>query len=114
VIQSFSAESLKRLRSKHGCTLPLVYLPSNRDDTTRDGLAKIKQFADGLAPNKAMVVARPGLIADAHALGMSVTIWTCRTGQTGSHATVADEMAHFLKLGVDAIFTDNPDRFPRK
>jgi glycerophosphoryl diester phosphodiesterase len=28
---------------------------------------------------------------------------------------VREEMAHFLyRLGVDAVFTDNPDQFPRK
>jgi glycerophosphoryl diester phosphodiesterase len=29
--------------------------------------------------------------------------------------TVKDEMADFLyRLGVDALFTDNPDQFPRR
>jgi glycerophosphoryl diester phosphodiesterase len=45
---------------------------------------------------------------------MSVTIWTCRSGQSGRFKTVQEEMKHFLELGVDAIFTDNPDQFPKK
>ena len=45
---------------------------------------------------------------------MSVTVWTFRAGQTGAFKSVRDEMDHFLKqLHVDAVFTDNPDQFPR-
>lgn len=114
VIQSFSAESLKALRADHGCKLPLVYL-FGPGEWTAEKLKGVKAFADGIAPNKAAVLARPGLVADAHALGMSVTVWTCRAGQTGKFATVKDEMRHFLReLKVDAVFTDNPDQFPRE
>lgn len=114
VIQSFSAESLKALRTDHGCKLPLVYL-FGPGEWTAEKLKGVKAFADGIAPNKAAVLARPGLVADAHALGMSVTVWTFRAGQTGKFASVKDEMRHFLReLKVDAVFTDNPDQFPRE
>ena len=77
-------------------------------------MKKIKEFAGGIAPNKALVLARPGIVKQAHDFGMSVTIWTCREGQTGKFPTVKAEMTYLLKeLGVDAIFTDNPDQFPR-
>lgn len=116
VIQSFSADSLKLLRNDHGCKLPLVYLigsPSS-EYATADGLEKVKAFADGVGPAKAVVLARPGFVADAHALGLSVTVWTFRSGQTGKFEDVRAEMRHFLiDLGVDAVFTDNPDKFPR-
>jgi glycerophosphoryl diester phosphodiesterase len=114
IIQSFSAESLKLLRKDHGCKLPLVYLFSG-GDTSKDGLKKMQEFADGIAPSKAVVFGQPEIVADAHALGMSVTVWTCRSGQTGKFKTVTDEMAHLLtELKVDAIFTDNPDLWPKK
>jgi glycerophosphoryl diester phosphodiesterase len=117
VIQSFSAESLKLLRAEHGCKLPLVFLVGadpKGQYTTADGLKAVKQFADGIGPNKGVVLARPELVKDAHALGMSVTVWTFRSGGTGKFETVKKEMEHFLReLKVDAVFTDNPDQFPR-
>ena len=71
-------------------------------------------LADGVAPDKSAVLARPGLVAVYHALGMSVTVWTFREGRGGASPTVREEIAHFLNvLKVDAVFTDNPDRFPR-
>ncbi|MBX9790489.1 MAG: hypothetical protein K2Y37_16340 [Pirellulales bacterium] len=113
VIQSFSAESLKVLRNELGCKLPMVFL-TTQAPVTAESLKRVRQFADGIAPNKADVLARPKLVADAHALGMSVTVWTFRSGQTGNFDTVRDEMRHFVsELKVDALFTDNPDQFPR-
>jgi glycerophosphoryl diester phosphodiesterase len=113
IIQSFSADSLKALRKDHGCTLPLVYLIAVAD-TKADRLAAVKEFADGIAPNKADVLARPAMVKEAHDLGMSVTVWTFRAEKNGKFANVRDEMSYFLReLGVDALFTDNPDQFPR-
>ena len=61
-----------------------------------------------------MVLTRPGLVKDAHDLGMSVTVWTCRSGATGKFKDVKEEMTHLLKeCKVDAVFTDNPDQFPK-
>jgi glycerophosphoryl diester phosphodiesterase len=112
VIQSFSAASLTALREDHGCKLPLVYLTDRK--TTADKLGAVREFADGIAPNKSALLAHPELVEAAHSLGMSVTVWTFRTGDTGKFNSVRDEMSHFLReLKVDAVFTDNPDQFPR-
>ncbi len=114
VIQSFSADSLRALRGEQGCKLPLVLL-LGRGEVPAERLKAIKEFADGVGPNKALVLGRPGLVKDAHALGLSVTVWTFREGQTGKFKGVREEMAHFLRdLKVDAVFTDNPDLFPRE
>ena len=46
---------------------------------------------------------------------LTVTPWTFRSKRHGRSPSVRDEMAQFLyKLGVDALFTDNPDMFPRQ
>ena len=40
---------------------------------------------------------------------------TFRAAATPGYANVTAEMEHFLyTLGVDALFTDNPDKFPRR
>lgn len=119
VIQSFSIASLKALREEHGCKLPLVFLfdgkGTTKEFTTAEGLKSVPTFADGIAPHKSLVLERPALVRDAHALGMSVTVWTCRVGQNGQFADVRQEMTHLLReCKVDAIFTDNPDQFPRE
>jgi glycerophosphoryl diester phosphodiesterase len=116
VIQSFSAESLKLLRKDHDCKLPLVFLFSGASSphATAEGLKKVKEFADGVGPSKAAVLARPEMVKDAHGLGLSVTVWTFGTKQAAQFEAVRKELAHFLReLKVDAVFTDNPDLFPR-
>lgn len=111
VIQSFSAASLKSLLKDHQCKLPLVYLFDGRNaPKTKADIKAIREYAEGIAPNKAALLARPAMADEAHALGMSVTVWTFRSGQTGKFATVKDEIRHFVtELKVDAIFTDNPE-----
>jgi glycerophosphoryl diester phosphodiesterase len=44
-----------------------------------------------------------------------VTVWTFRADEKTSYPSVRDEMAHFLyTIGIDALFTNNPDQFPRR
>lgn len=113
IIQSFSPESLRTLRRDLGCKVPLVYLLGSGEPTL-ERMKAVREFADGLAPSKPVVNARPGIVREAHELGMSVTVWTFRAGATGRFKDVREEMAYFLReLRVDAVFTDNPDQFPR-
>jgi glycerophosphoryl diester phosphodiesterase len=115
IIQSFSPESLKKLSLTLKTKLPLVLLVSDQAPTswlTVAGLAKVKQFASGIGPAKALV--DKNLVTQAHALGLSVTPYTFRSSNTGRFKTVQEEMSYYLySLGVDAVFTDNPDLFPR-
>jgi glycerophosphoryl diester phosphodiesterase len=115
IIQSFSPESLKKL-SGMKTKLPLVLLIGDEMRArwlTAAGLNEAKQFASGgIAPAKALV--DKNLVTQAHDLGLSVTPYTFRSSNTGSFKTVSEEMSHYLyDLGVDALFTDNPDLFPR-
>jgi glycerophosphoryl diester phosphodiesterase len=56
------------------------------------------------------------MVARAHAAGLTVTSWTFRTDDKEmKFPTVREEMSHFLyDLGIDALFTNNPDQFPRR
>ncbi len=116
-IQSFSAESLKKMRAM-GLRLPLLFLIGEQDaDTwlTRQRLKEIRAFADGIGPAKGIISARPEIVAWAHEAGLSVTPYTFRSSGQPAGQTVRDEMRRFLyAFGVDALFTDNPDQFPRR
>lgn len=117
IIQSFSAASLRKLSAELKTKLPLVLLidASMRAEWTTDaGLDRAKSFAAGIGPAKAIVEADPSLVERAHERGLTVTPYTFRSSQTGKYANVGEEMRHFLEeLNVDAVFTDNPDQFPR-
>ncbi|MGH8638430.1 MAG: glycerophosphodiester phosphodiesterase family protein [Burkholderiales bacterium] len=117
IIQSFDDTTIKLL-AKDLPTVPRVILVEPRDEARLDSAEKIREiavWATGLGPNKAIVDKRPDLVKWAHAAGLTVTPWTFRSSSTGSYPNVREEMAKFLyEYGVDALFTDNPDQFPRR
>jgi glycerophosphoryl diester phosphodiesterase len=119
VIQSFSPESLQKMK-KMGTRLPLVLLISDldagRDRWLSDaGLRDAARFAAGIGPAKSLLLSDPTLTGRAHKVGLSVTPYTFRVADAPAGKTVKDEMADFLfRIGVDALFTDNPDQFPRR
>ena len=117
IIQSFDATTLKLL-AKELPQIPRVFLVearAAREVDSADKLRDIARWATGLGPNKAIVSAQPDVVTWAHAAGLSVTPWTFRSSDTGPFASVREEMGKFLyEYGVDAVFTDNPDQFPRK
>ena len=82
--------------------------------STQEQVRELATFATDIGPAKQIVADRPEIVAWAHAAGMTVTPYTFRSADTGTFSDVTAEMRHFLfDLGVDALFTDNPDRFPR-
>ncbi len=115
IIQSFSPNSLRKLSGTLKTRLPLVLLIGEEGRArwlTAAGLAEAKQFTSGIGPAKALV--DKSLVMQAHALGLSVTPYTFRSSNTGRFKTVREEMSYYLfNLGVDELFTDNPDLFPR-
>ena len=117
IIQSFDEVTVKQL-SKDLPAVPRVILVEARDGIKLDTAEEIKAiaaWATGLGPNKAIVEEIPQLVKWAHAAGLTVTPWTFKSANTGKYGSVRDEMSRFLyELDVDAVFTDNPDQFPRK
>ena len=116
IVQSFDDVTLQRL-AKALPSVPRVYLVGAENMARIDSAAKVKEvatWATGLGPNKAIVAKSPDLVKWAHDAKLTVTPWTFRSSGTGTFASVREEMQHFLyTLGVDALFTDNPDQFPR-
>ncbi|MEQ1731776.1 MAG: glycerophosphodiester phosphodiesterase family protein, partial [Vicinamibacterales bacterium] len=114
IIQSFDRPTIKRM-SVELPTVPRVFLTSDDKDITDAQLKDLATFAHGIAPEKRLVARHPDLVQRAHALGLSVTVWTFRTDEKTSYPSVKDEMTQFLyTFGVDAVFTNNPDQFPRR
>lgn len=137
-IQSFEVGNLETLRSK--TKLQLIQLldekgsPADRPDmsypemATPEGLKAIATYANGIGPNKSLVIPRnfignlgeaTSLVLDAHKVGLAVHPWTFRRenyflplGQksgvdprgTGDLAT---EIRAYLATGIDGFFSDN-------
>lgn len=94
------------------------------------GLAEIRRYAQGIGANKNLIVPRDQagnlqapttLVADAHRAGLLVHAWTFRNentflpasfrvgGDPKQYGNAALEYALFFGLGVDGVFSDNPD-----
>lgn len=116
IMQSFEEQSLRTL-SAILPEVPRVFLLepwTGPEWISPLGLGTMKAFVTGVAPNKVIAERTPAMVEWAHAEGLTVTEWTFRASDPGRYPSVADEMRHHLYvLGVDALFTDNPDEFPR-
>jgi glycerophosphoryl diester phosphodiesterase len=123
-IQSFEVGNLKELRRR--TRLPLVQLlgaagaPHDlaaagdprtvAELSTPEGLAEIATYADAIGPSRHLIVpcdaagnplAPTGLVRDAHRAGLLVHPFTFRDA--------AAEYRLFFGLGVDGLFSDQPD-----
>ena len=148
-IQSFEVANLEELNRR--TRVPLVQLldatgrpydfvvagdpRTYADLATPEGLAEIATYADGVGPNKNLIVPRDadgrlldptGLVRDAHRAGLQVHPWTFRKEnnflpadfQQGNPASpeflratgdAPAEFRLFFRLGVDGLFSDHPD-----
>lgn len=144
VVESFETAFLRLVRDE--LSVPLTQLvqsgtvpadlvaagnPRTAEDlVTPEGLEEIATYADGLGPDKALVIPRDAdgrlgtptsLVDDAHAAGLLVHPYTFRNenhflpadlrrgDDPTSYGDVFREYAAFLAAGVDGMFTDNPD-----
>ena len=116
ILQSFDRDALVALAAALP-SLDRTFLlePGGAGPWTSDaGLRAIAAFASGIGPSKALIEADRTLVPRARAAGLTVIPYTFRASAPGRFASVGDEMAHFLDVaGVDGLFTDNPDLFPR-
>ena len=114
IVQSFDRPTIKRMSTELP-TVPRVFLTSSDADVTDERLKDLATFATGIAPEKPVIARHPDLVARAHALNLTVTSWTFRADDKTAYPSVRDEMAQFLyTFGIDALFTNNPDQFPRR
>jgi glycerophosphoryl diester phosphodiesterase len=119
-IQSFEQENLRALRKQ--TRVRLIQLVSAAAMLEGDGLRKIAEYADGIGPEKRLVVpvnadgslgTPTDLVTRAHAAGLLVHVWTIRAEKeflpAGYHGRPEAEFEQFRQLGVDGVFTDFPD-----
>jgi glycerophosphoryl diester phosphodiesterase len=103
---------------------------SYADLATPAGLTEIARYADGVGANKSLIIPRDAtgkllaptsLIADAHHRRLIVHAWTFRAenqflpldfrvgADPNLRGDLQDEVALFFGLGLDGMFSDNPD-----
>ena len=114
IIQSFDEATVRRV-AKDLPTIPRLFLTEKDEDVTDARLREVATFATSIGPNKNVIARHPEMVARAHAAGLTVTSWTFRADEKTTYPNVRDEMTHFLyTLGIDALFTNHPDQFPRR
>lgn len=121
IVQSFDDLPLRQL-AKELPSMPRTFLIDTADGPgwlLRDRLADIAAFATGIGPAKGLLDGRPEIVTAAHTAGLTVTPYTfttrTATAVPSRFRDVSEEMRYYLQdLDVDALFTDNPDRFPRQ
>ena len=119
IVQSFDDQPLRDLATALPGIPRTFLLDTAGGDRwlTKDQLAVVATFATGIGPSKVLLDRRPEAVKEAHAAGLTVTpyTFTTRSASTASRfRDVTEEMRYYLEeLHVDALFTDNPDRFPR-
>ena len=115
ILQTFGQPSARKLAQiKIGVPVVLL-LGSDEGFGTADAVKSWKGVVQGFGPAKQIVLKNPDFVKWAHAEGMTVTPYTFRASDPGTFKDVTAEMSYYLfTLGVDAVFTDNPDKFPRR
>jgi glycerophosphoryl diester phosphodiesterase len=119
-IQSFEQDNLRALRKQ--TQVRLVQLVNSAALVEGDGMKKIAAYADGIGPEKRLIVpVKPDgslapptdLVTRAHAAGLFVHVWTVRVENiflpAGYQGRVEAELEQLRQLGVDGVFTDFPD-----
>lgn len=139
LIQCFEVGPLQRLKAR--IDAPLLQLmsvaggPADRPDltygamSTREGLGAVAAYADAIGVETGLILPRDdtarsrpatALVADAHAAGLKVVVWTFRAENIflplehrhgdapPDHGDLSGYLKAFYGLGVDAVFSDFP------
>jgi glycerophosphoryl diester phosphodiesterase len=110
--QSFSRPSLERLNALLASRWPKLQLTATKKGSAEQMLPDVPKYATAIGPPKNDITAE--LVNKAHAMGLAVVSWTFSSDEKSEFASLKDQMRHYLyDLGVDAVFTNNPDQFPR-
>ncbi len=119
ILQSFEPEALKKVRKLAGKTYYLVQLVADaqaKSLMSDVGLELVSKYADALGPSIRILLADPSRVKAAHKLGLELHPYTVNEKSVPKGQPDIMTYTHYLlyELGVDGVFTDNPDEFPRK
>lgn len=110
-VQCFELPPLQRVHL--ACGNPAFALRERLDARALAQLSADAPWLSGIALSKAQLIGidgDPGLVAQAHALGWQVHVWTLRDDSVlPNHPDVDAEYAALFALGVDALFCDFPE-----
>lgn len=125
LVQLFDAKALRP-----GDVLAAGGTTTYGDMATPAGLRSVAKYADVASPSKDYIVPRDGaghslapttFVRDAHAAGLDVVAYTFRnennflplelrsSADPAAYGNAIAEYLQFFRLGVDGVFSDNPD-----
>lgn len=114
-VQCFVPDSLVLMR-KLGSKLPQIQLIGDDERCeplmTKEGLAQVAAYAQGIGPDKELLLKRPDLAKWAKERGLLMHPYTFRASDVPSRfpSYDAELKEYYLTIGVDALFTDFPDK----
>jgi len=115
VVECFELPVLVELH-RRGLAATYVYLSESPVE-----LAALPPEIDGVSYDKRLLLARPGLVRDAHEAGLTAYAWTLRPENAfldpqyrsgddpAAHGDWRSEYQAVIATGVDAVFADHPD-----
>jgi len=117
-IQSFSPEALKEMRRLTGRTYRLIQLVGGGQAATLlsdAGLDEVAAYADGIGPAVGLLLRDRSRLEAARRRGLLVHPYTVNVASLPDLYPDVRSYTDFLlyELGVDGVFTDHPDQFPR-
>ena len=117
-IQSFSAQSLKRVKNLVGSMYPLLQLVRTEQALTLmsdKGLLDVSTYATGVGPPIAILLEDPSRAVAVRSAGLDLHPYTVRANSLPELFSSATAYMTYLfeELGATGVFTDNPDLFPR-
>jgi glycerophosphoryl diester phosphodiesterase len=121
-LQSFETGNLRELRKNTGVRLIQLLEAERHGPPTPDALAWIATYADGIGPDKRLIVPQDhdgrllpatSLVEDAHRAGLLVHPWTFRSDPQflapEYDGRPEREIEQFYGLNVDGVFSDFPE-----
>ncbi len=110
-VQCFCPDELRRVRARYGGDVPLIQLLDESADVSREALAAVTGYAQGIGPPISLTWPDRGLVSRARESELLIHPYTFRADELpAGFGTFRELLASFIDvLEVDGLFTDFPD-----